>query len=172
MIIYKDLITEAELLSDGWDLELVDGVVYEANCRRKTVGGETFDTGANPSAEEGGDEGTDETKETVIDVVHDFSLQETQFDKKSYLKYLKSYMGAVEEKLKENKASDDEIAAFKKGAGIYAKKIVANFKDYEFFMGPVFHEKEQHMIILLNYREDGTTPYVILWKHGLKAEKV
>jgi hypothetical protein len=27
-------------------------------------------------------------------------------------------------------------------------------------------------VILLNYREDGTTPYVTVWKHGLKEEKV
>jgi len=28
------------------------------------------------------------------------------------------------------------------------------------------------MVILLNYREDGMTPYVTLWKHGLKEQKV
>jgi hypothetical protein len=28
------------------------------------------------------------------------------------------------------------------------------------------------MIILLNYREDGTTPYIIVWKHGLDEMKV
>ena len=27
-------------------------------------------------------------------------------------------------------------------------------------------------VILLNYREDGTTPYVVVWKHGLKGMKV
>jgi len=27
-------------------------------------------------------------------------------------------------------------------------------------------------VILLNYREDGVTPYVTIWKHGLKEEKV
>lgn len=27
-------------------------------------------------------------------------------------------------------------------------------------------------IVLLNYREDGTTPYIVVWKHGLKAMKV
>ena len=28
------------------------------------------------------------------------------------------------------------------------------------------------MVALLNYREDGVTPYVTVWKHGLKEEKV
>jgi hypothetical protein len=27
-------------------------------------------------------------------------------------------------------------------------------------------------VVLLNYREDGTTPYVVVWKHGLKGMKV
>lgn len=27
-------------------------------------------------------------------------------------------------------------------------------------------------VVLLNYREDGVTPYVTLWKHGLKETKV
>jgi hypothetical protein len=27
-------------------------------------------------------------------------------------------------------------------------------------------------VILLNYREDGITPYVTVWKHGLEEMKV
>jgi len=27
-------------------------------------------------------------------------------------------------------------------------------------------------VVLLNYREDGITPYVIAWKHGLEEMKV
>lgn len=27
-------------------------------------------------------------------------------------------------------------------------------------------------VVLLNYREDGVTPYVIVWKHGLVEMKV
>ena len=29
-----------------------------------------------------------------------------------------------------------------------------------------------HRVILLNYRDDGVTPYVIVWKHGLTEMKV
>lgn len=47
------------------------------------------DTGANASAEEAGDD-VDDNKQTVLDVVHSFRLNETQFDKKSYLSHLKS----------------------------------------------------------------------------------
>jgi hypothetical protein len=27
-------------------------------------------------------------------------------------------------------------------------------------------------VVLLNYREDGVTPYVTIWKHGVIEEKV
>lgn len=50
---------------------------------------EQLDIGANPSAEEA-DEGTDDATQTVIDVVHSFRLNETSFDKKSYVTHLKS----------------------------------------------------------------------------------
>lgn len=46
------------------------------------------DIGANPSAEEA-EEGADDAAETVIDIVHSFRLNETSFDKKSYLIHLK-----------------------------------------------------------------------------------
>ena len=48
----------------------------------------TTDTGANPSAEEA-EEGAEDQAKQVIDVVHSFRLNETQFDKKSYLQHLK-----------------------------------------------------------------------------------
>jgi hypothetical protein len=46
------------------------------------------DTGANASAEEA-EEGAEDAKEQVIDVVHSFRLNQTGFDKKGYLTYLK-----------------------------------------------------------------------------------
>ncbi|KAI7585437.1 hypothetical protein KC343_g19565, partial [Hortaea werneckii] len=94
MIIYNDLITGDELISDSYNLKEVDGAVYEADCSKITIGGESVDIGANPSAEEA-DEGTDDNKQQVIDVVHSFRLNETSFDKKSYLSHLKGYMKEV-----------------------------------------------------------------------------
>ncbi|KIV99710.1 uncharacterized protein PV09_08641 [Verruconis gallopava] len=169
MIIYKDILTDDEIISDVFDLKEVDGAVYEADCKTIKVGGETFDTGANASAEEA-DEGTDDQVETKIDVVYSFRLQPTNFDKKGYLAYLKGYMKSVKEKLKENGADESEIAAFEKGAQAYAKKVVASFKDWEFYTGESMNP--DGMVVLLNYREDGITPYVAVWKHGLTQMKV
>jgi hypothetical protein len=85
----QDIITGDELISDSYNLKEIDGVAYEADCSKITIGGESFDTGANASAEEAGDD-ADDQKETKIDVVYSFRLNETQFDKKSYLSHLKS----------------------------------------------------------------------------------
>jgi len=169
MIIYNDLITGDELISDSYNLKEVDGAVYEADCSKITIGGESVDIGANPSAEEA-DEGADDSKQQVIDVVHSFRLNETSFDKKSYLSHLKGYMKEVKQKMKDNGAGDDQVTEFEKNASAYAKKIIANFGDYEFLIGESMNP--DGMVILLNYREDGMTPYVTLWKHGLKEQKV
>ncbi|KAF2222550.1 microtubule/calcium-binding protein [Elsinoe ampelina] len=170
MIIFKDLITGDEVLSDSYDLKEIDGVVYEADCKKIAVGGENIDIGANPSAEGGDDEGADDATQTVIDIVHSFRLNETSFDKKSYLGHLKGYMKKVKEAMKEKGASDEEVKTFESGASGFAKKIVANFKDYEFLIGESMDP--DGMVILLNYREDGITPYVTVWKHGLTEMKV
>ena len=44
-------------------------------------------------------------------------------------------MKKVKEALKEKGSSDEEITAFEKGAQGFAKKIVGNFKDYDFYVG-------------------------------------
>nr|POE86541.1 translationally-controlled tumor protein like [Quercus suber] len=169
MIIFKDIITGDELISDSYDIKEIDGVVYEADCKKITVGVGDIDIGANASAEEAGEDADDQAQ-TVIDVVHSFRLNETQFDKKSYLSHLKGYMKAVKEKMKANGASDEDVTTFEKGASGYAKKIVGAFKDYEFLIGESMDP--DGMVVLLNYREDGVTPFVTVWKHGLKEEKV
>lgn len=48
-----------------------------------------FNLGANPSAEDA-DEALEEGATTVNNVVYSFRLQSTQFDKKSFLTYLKA----------------------------------------------------------------------------------
>jgi hypothetical protein len=79
-------------------------------------------------------------------------------------------MKKVKEALKEKGASDEEVKVFETGAQKYAKKIIANFKDYEFLIGESMDP--DGMVILLNYRDDGVTPYITVWKHGLVEMKV
>ncbi|KAF8205019.1 translationally-controlled tumor protein [Pholiota molesta] len=168
MLLYEDVITGDELFSDAFPLKEVDGIVFEVDCQMIVVKpGADVDIGANPSAEEQ-DEALEEGAVSVNNVVHSFRLQNTTFDKKSYLTYLKGYMKAVKEKLSETKP--EEVANFEKGAAAFAKKIVGNFKDYEFYTGESMNP--EGMVALLNYREDGVTPYFTFWKHGTKSVKL
>ena len=67
----QDIVTGDEIISDTYKLIEKDDVVYEVNCKKVTKGGENFDIGANPSAEEA-EEGLDESTKQVIDVVDSF----------------------------------------------------------------------------------------------------
>lgn len=39
MIIFKDIITDDEMISDSYDLKEIDGIVYEADCAMIEEGG-------------------------------------------------------------------------------------------------------------------------------------
>ncbi|GMG40445.1 unnamed protein product [Ambrosiozyma monospora] len=169
MLIFKDIISNDELLSDAYDVKEVDGAIYEADCTMiKVKAGADVDIGANPSAEGGDDDDAEDGVETVNNVVYSFRLQQTSFDKKSFLVYIKGYMKKVKAYLAEH--NPDQVEAFEKGATKYVKKVVGSFKDWEFFTGESMDPDA--MIVLLNYREDGTTPYVAIWKHGVTEEKI
>lgn len=167
MIIFKDIISGDELLSDAYDQQLVDDVIYEADCDLVKIGGDNVNIGANPSAEDGDDD-LEEGQEIVNNVVYSFRLQQTAFDKKSFLTYIKGYMKAIKKQLQET--DPEAIPVFEKGASTYVKKVVSSFNDWEFFTGESMNP--DGMLVLLNYRENGTTPYVAIWKHGVIAEKI
>jgi len=142
--------------------------VYEVDCQLITVkAGADIDIGANPSAEEQ-DEALEDGATQVNNIIHSFRLQATTFDKKSFLTYLKGYMKSIKIKLAET--NPDRVDAFEKGAAAYAKKIVANFKDFEFYIGE--NMNPDGMVALLNYRDDGITPYFTFWKDGLREVKL
>ncbi|EEB07684.1 translationally controlled tumor protein [Schizosaccharomyces japonicus yFS275] len=167
MLLFKDVISGDELVSDAYDLKEVDDIVYEADCQMVNVkqGGD-IDIGANPSAEDGGDD-VEEGVETVNNLVYSFRLNQTSFDKKSYMTYIKGYMKAIKARLQES--NPDRVPVFEKNAVGYIKKILGNFKDYDFYTGESMDP--DGMVVLLNYREDGVTPYMTFFKDGLLSEK-
>jgi hypothetical protein len=83
------MITGDEMISDVYNLKEVDGTLYEANCAMITIKqGADVDIGANASAEEASEE-LEEGTTVVNNVVYSFRLNQTSFDKKGYLTYLK-----------------------------------------------------------------------------------
>ncbi|CAG8511726.1 10158_t:CDS:2 [Paraglomus occultum] len=182
MIIYRDLISGEhyhkveesgregdEFASDAYPIKEVDGFSYEIDCQMITIKEGDVDIGANPSAEEQAEE-LDDTTERVNNVVHSFRLQSTSFDKKSYMTYIKGYLKALKARLQKAGKSDEEVSAFEKAAQVHFKKIIGNFKDWEFYTGESMNP--DGMVALLNYREDGITPYFVLIKDGLEEYKV
>lgn len=148
-------------------MEEVDDIVYVVEGKQITIKEDAVDIGGNPSAE-GGDEGVEEGSQTVINVVNAAKLQPTSFDKKSFLTYLKTYMKEIKTQLQTT--NPDRVPAFEKGAAAFAKKIVSNFKDYDFYTGESMNPDA--MVVIGAWKEDGMTPTFIFWKDGLKAEKV
>jgi len=68
-------------------------------------------------------------------------------------------MKKVKDHMKTSGASDDEIKEFETGAQTFAKKVVGSFKDWEFFTGESMDP--DGMVVLLNYREDGSKFHTI-----------
>ncbi|WFD26259.1 hypothetical protein MNAN1_001236 [Malassezia nana] len=167
MKLYTDKISGDEMVSDGYKIQEVDDVVYEVDAANIIVQDGEVDIGGNPSAEEAA-EAIENGAEQVINIVHSFRLQATSFDKKSYLSYLKGYMKAIKQDLQET--NPDRVPVFEKNAAEFAKKIIGKFSDWEFYTGESMNP--DGMVALLNYREDGVTPYFVFWKDGLKETKI
>ncbi|KAJ3484559.1 hypothetical protein NLI96_g5562 [Meripilus lineatus] len=167
MLLFKDVVSEDEMLTDAFPIKEVDDIVFEVDCAMVVVKEGDVDIGANPSAEEA-EESLEEAAEKVNNVVHSGRLQSTVFDKKTYISHIKGYMKAVKEHLQKN--NPDRVAAFESKAQPFVKKIIANFKDYEFYTGE--NMNPDGMVALLNYREDGVTPYLTFWKDGFTTVKL
>ncbi|KFO27868.1 Translationally-controlled tumor protein [Fukomys damarensis] len=123
--------------------------------------------GGNASAEGPDGEGTESTVVTGVDIVMNHHLQETSFTKEAYKKYIKDYMKSIKGKLEEQRP--ERVKPFMTGAAEQIKHILANFKNYQFFIGA--NMNPDGMVALLDYREDGVTPFMIFFKDGLEMEK-
>ncbi|KAG0380237.1 hypothetical protein BGX24_009468 [Mortierella sp. AD032] len=167
MLIYQDIITGDELFSDGFDVKEVNGV-YEIECAMMQVkAGADVDIGANASAEEASEDLEDGVS-IVNNVVYSFRLQSTQFDKKGYTTYIKGYLKQLQAAKKLTEEAD--VKAYQAEMATEVKKVLGNFKDFEFYTGESMNP--DGAIMLLNYREDGVTPYFTVFKHAVKSMKV
>lgn len=68
------------------------------------------------------------------------------------------------------KTDTGRVQEFEKNMTGYAKKILGNIQDYEFYTGG--SQNPDGMVALLNYREDGVTPFFTFWKDGDCAQLI
>ncbi|XP_036132844.1 LOW QUALITY PROTEIN: translationally-controlled tumor protein-like [Molossus molossus] len=171
MITYRDLIGHNEMFSDIYRIrEITEGLCLEVEGKMVSrTEGNIDDSliGGNASAEGPDGEGTKCTVITGVDIVMNHHFQETSFTKEAYKKYIKDYMKSIKGKLEEQRP--ERVKPFMTGAAEQIKHILANFKNYQFFIGE--NMNPDGMVALLDYREDGVIPYMIFFKDGLEMEK-
>ncbi|XP_008327101.1 translationally-controlled tumor protein homolog [Cynoglossus semilaevis] len=169
MIIFQDIITGDEMFSDAFKYrEIQDGFFYEVEGKTETRK-EGFDDsliGANPSAEEQ-QEGNDDAVSSGINIVLNHKLVEVHFTKATYKAYVKDYMKSIKAKLQET--NPKRVDVFMKDAQAAVKMIMENFMNYQFFIGE--SSNPDGMTALLDYREDGITPFMLFFKDGLDVVK-
>ncbi|KAG6431183.1 hypothetical protein SASPL_109260 [Salvia splendens] len=179
MLVYQDLLTGDELLSDSFPYkEIENGCLWEVEGKWVVTGAVDVDIGANPSAEGAGeDEGVDDQAVKVVDIVDTFRLQEQPpFDKKQFTGYIKKYIKTLTPKLDAEKQEE-----FKKSIEGATKYLVSKLKDlqlYEFspylmfmssFVGESMHDDSS--LVFAYYKEGATDPTFLYFAHGLKEIK-
>ena len=81
---------------------------------------------------------------------------------------LTEYCKKVLDKLKET--DPEKAKEFQATAQNAVKRILANYDNYDLYMGESM--QEDSMYVLVDFREDGITPYATFFKHGLEEYKV
>ncbi|XP_067459340.1 translationally-controlled tumor protein homolog [Thunnus thynnus] len=169
MIIYKCVISQDEMFSDIYKVKVSEnGIFYEVEGKTvtRTEGFDDALIGANASAEEVC-EANESSSVSGVDIVLNHKLQETAYDKKQYMVYIKNYMKTIKAKLQET--NPERVERFMADAQSEVKRILGNISNYQFFTGESMDP--DGMVGLLDYREDGITPYMLFFKDGLLVEK-
>ncbi|KAL9400811.1 hypothetical protein Peur_004660 [Populus x canadensis] len=167
MLVYQDLLSGDELLSDSFPYkEIENGILWEVEGKWVVQGALDVDIGANPSAEGGDeDEGVDDQTVKVVDIVDTFRLQEQPaFDKKQFVTYMKRFIKLLSEKL-----DDENKEHFKKNIEGATKFLLSKIKDFQFFVGESMHDDSA--LVLAYYKEGATDPTFLYFGHALKEVK-
>eukprot|EP00301_Raphidiophrys_heterophryoidea_P011230 c16950_g1_i1.p1 GENE.c16950_g1_i1~~c16950_g1_i1.p1 ORF type:complete len:160 (-),score=28.72 c16950_g1_i1:123-602(-) len=158
MVVYEDIVSGDPMCNDS-SAKVVDHVLFEIMCNMIVV--------------RTGDQSQDDDREMrvgariTIDAVETHGLMETAFDKKTFIKYIKTYMKRIREHLESTDPERAEI--FVTYSMLVVKKILANFGEYQFFVG-----KSQNInagVGIVFYKEDGITPYMWLFRDGLRPKQ-
>ncbi|KAJ1695201.1 hypothetical protein LUZ63_011899 [Rhynchospora breviuscula] len=167
MLVYKDLLSGDELLSDSFPYkEIENGMLWEVEGKWVVQGAVDVDIGANPSAEGGDeDEGVNDQAVKVVDIVDTFRLQEQpSFDKKQFVTFMKRYIKTLTGKLPPEKADE-----FKKHIEGATKFLLSKIKDLQFFVGESMHDDAS--LVFAYYKDGATDPTFLYFAYGLEEMK-
>lgn len=167
MLVYQDLLTGDELLSDSFPYkELSDGILWEVEGKWVVQGAVEVNIGANPSAEGGdGDEGVDDQAVKVVDIVDTFRLQEQPpYDKKTFVARIKNLIRTLTPKLDE-----ENQVKFKKSIEAATKYLLSKLSDLQFYIGESMHDDSTP--VFAYYKEGATDPTFLYFGLALKEVK-
>jgi len=164
MIVYRDIISGDEMLSDAFKLVPVvddEGATVEGlmQVESKNISkSDDVDVGCGNAfggdAEE--DAGGSAGPQTVNNVIDGFSYTETQIGAPADFKaWIKEYMNAVVLKHRELGTPKEEIQAFKATAPNIAKFFLKKFSDVQFYLGASFNAETMVFSI---YPDGALTP--------------
>ncbi|KAE8714205.1 Translationally-controlled tumor protein-like protein [Hibiscus syriacus] len=167
MLVYQDLISGDELLSDSFTYrELENGMLWEVEGKWVVQGAVNVDIGANPSAEGAeDDEGVDDQAVKVVDIVDTFRLQEQPpFDKKTFVANMKKFIKNLTPKL-----DGEKQETFKKNIEGAIKYLLPKLKDLQFFVGESMHD--DGCLVFAYYKDGATDPTFLYFAYALKEVK-
>ena len=195
MLLYKDVISGDEMLSDSYDIKVRaqrcvpwralpgarEGEYGASRCLKhvavcaRVQEGEIFfevagkwvvtgdvevDIGANASAEEAAEE-LESSSKKVVDIVDAFRLQETSWDKKGFMGYIKTFMKTVADKLPAERKE-----AFMAAAPAAVKELLGRFDELQFFTGE--SSDLEGSLAYAYYKEGAVDPTFCYFKDALK----
>lgn len=173
MLVYTDIYTNDELFSDSYKIEDFNKAVVKVESKMVTKKGEDdYGIGNNEDPEEaaqGGPVSADNSNAPVDQIIDTFRYNQTYFEKKDFLAYIKGFMGKLKKEL-EAKKSKQEVDDFVAGASAFVKDIGSNFNDYEFYFGES-NDIDNGVLVYRKFGSDGMTPYFYYFKDVLKEVK-
>merc|ERR1711915_77167 len=169
MIVYKDVLTGEDLFTDSNKVEPRDTyylVVGRDVIRRDD---NDYNTGANPSEEEGGED-LESSAVSGIDVVVDNHLEEVaafpsiKAFKKESAPNFKKLLGVLQER-----CPDFDVELYKTHSmGYMAEvgKLMKEHDDFRLFQPPIYEG-----FMIPSYYDDENRPILIFFKYSVKEEK-
>jgi len=176
MIVYKDLISGDEMMTDAFprnpvhdnDGNVVEGL-FEVESSMHVKGADNIDIGCG-NAFGGEEETNDGSVEKVNNIVDSFTYTEVPFGNKSELKeYLKDYVRSIRAKLKESGTPQPEIKEFMSQAPKMVVFLLGKFSDMETFVGE--NMDAEGGMAFAYYKDEAHFPTFVYIAKGLVSEK-
>jgi hypothetical protein len=174
MLMWQDIFTDDEVISDAYQIQSVHDVegkkipgMLMAVSKSVSKGG--YNT-TNCDDFVGNDQDVDDNVELINNIIDDiigFGYTETDFDNKAELKnYLKTFFSKIVKQLKFSGADDEKIEQVNSDAPQIIKYLVSQFDDLQFYM---FKSCDSDAGLAYAYYPEGAiTPVFLYIKWGLK----